>query len=134
MGAPIMHALKGNGKIHCVKYCPRGSFLGQLVNRISLGYKMPKFMKNNLFKDGLLVLMNLLLTTSIVHARGDLVKVAFAMFRFMGGSFIVGILIGVLFKGRSWCVICPMGRATIKIQQVQVNLDLNNRRKKPLES
>jgi len=134
MGAPIMHALKGNGKIHCVKYCPRGSFLGQIVDRISMGYKMPKFMKNNRFKDGLLLLMIVLLTVSISHAKGDYSKIAFAMFRFMGSSFIVGILMGILFKGRSWCVICPMGRATTKIQQVQVNLDLNSQKKKPLES
>jgi hypothetical protein len=78
--------------------------------------------------------MILLLTASIVHAKGDLVKISFAMFRFMGSSFIVGIFMGILFKGRSWCVICPMGRATGKIQQVQVNLDLSNSKKKPLES
>jgi hypothetical protein len=134
MGAPITQALKGNGKIHCVKYCPRGSFLGQVVDQLSLGYKMPKFMKNNRFKDGLLVLMVVLLTVSISHANGDYSKIAFAMFRFMGSSFIVGILMGILFKGRSWCVICPMGRATSKIQQVQVNIDLMTKKKKPLES
>ena len=134
MGAPIIQALKGNGKVHCVKYCPRGSFLGQVVDRLSRGYKMPKFMKNNRFKDGLLFLMVVMLTISMSHANGDYSKIAFTMFRFMGSSFIVGILMGIFFKGRSWCVICPMGRATSKIQQVQLTLDLMINKKEPLES
>lgn len=47
------------------------------------------------------------------------------------GALIIHALKG---NGKIHCVkYCPMGRATAKIQQVQVNLDLNNRRKKPLE-
>lgn len=123
MGAPIIHALKGDGKIHCVKYCPRGSFLGRIVGQVSQGNKLPKFMKKNWFKDLLLLLMGTLLVFSLIHANGDFNKIAFSMFRFMGSSFIVGILMGVFFNGRSWCVVCPMGRATGKIQQLQVNLE-----------
>lgn len=121
MGAPLYHALKGDGKIHCVKYCPRGSFLGKIVGKISLNKKMPKFMKTNLFKDILLIIMILLLSFSIYHAKGDFNKIAFSMFRFMGSSFIVGILFGIFFNGRSWCVVCPMGRATSKIQKMDLN-------------
>ena len=112
MGAPMYHAIKGHGKVHCSHYCPRGSFLGKFLNKISLNNNPPKWMKGKLAKNILLILMITLLTISMIHAKGDFNKIAFSLFRFMGASFVVGILMGVLFKPRSWCQVCPMGHAT----------------------
>lgn len=132
MGMPIFWALIGKGKRHCIKYCPRGSFLGKIVDKVSLGFKMPQWMKTDGFKDGLLVMMILLLSVSIYHSHGDFNKIAFSMFRFMGSSFIIGIIMGIFFKGRSWCVICPMGRATGKIKKVQLDLDYSRKKKEKI--
>lgn len=129
MLAPITHAIKGDGKVHCVKYCPRGSFLGKFFKKINLGLEMPKWMKSKKFKNILLLLMIGLLSFSIYHSNGNFNKLSFALFRFMGLSFIVGILMAILFKPRSWCIICPMGQATSKIQTIQVNLE--QRKQKP---
>lgn len=112
MGAPIYHALKGRGKIHCSHYCPRGSFLGKFLAKISLNNKVPKWIKSKMMKNTLLVLMISLLVISLIHSHGNFNKIAFSLFRFMGSSFIVGILMGIIFKPRSWCQVCPMGYAT----------------------
>ncbi|MGX8796920.1 4Fe-4S ferredoxin [Fusibacter sp. JL298sf-3] len=120
MGAPIYHAVRGRGKIHCVKYCPRGSFLGKFLDKISIGAPMPKWMTTKRFKNLLLVLMLSVFSLAVYHSGGDFRKLAGAFFRFMGMSFIVGILIGIVFKPRSWCTVCPMGHATHLIKQIQV--------------
>ena len=39
------------------------------------------------------------------------------MFRFMTMSLAIGILMGVVFKPRSWCTVCPMGTGTGLIQK-----------------
>lgn len=112
MTAPIYHALRGRGKVHCSHYCPRGSFLGKFLQNISMGNTMPKWMKTKAAKNILLGIMITLLTVSLIHSGGDFNKIAFSLFRFMGVSFIVGIMMGVIFKPRSWCQVCPMGYST----------------------
>ena len=49
----------------------------------------------------------------------------------MFASFVVGVLMGVFFKPRSWCQVCPMGHATgliadIKKAPKQVNTPVKN--------
>lgn len=112
MGAPIFHALRGKGKIHCSSYCPRGSFLGKFMQYVTLNQGIPKWMNTKKFKHGLLIFMLIMFGLAMYHAGFAFQKVAFALFRFMGASFMVGILMGVLFKPRSWCQVCPMGHAT----------------------
>lgn len=126
MGAPIYHALRGRGKVHCSHYCPRGSFLGKFLRRVSLNKNMPKWMRSKFAKNTLLVLMITLLSISLVHSKGNFNQIAFSLFRFMGVSFIVGIMIGVIFKPRSWCTVCPMGHATGLIKKNQDNRNKNS--------
>ncbi|MCK8058829.1 MULTISPECIES: 4Fe-4S ferredoxin [unclassified Fusibacter] len=109
MTAPLYHVLKGEGKVHCRKYCPRGSLLQRALEGISINGDMPKFMTTRHFKNILLGLMLTVFSVSMTHAAPDFTKMAFAMFRFMSLSLIIGILMGIFFKPRSWCVVCPMG-------------------------
>lgn len=112
MGAPVYHALRGRGKVHCSKYCPRGSLLGKMLESFSLNRKMPKFMTTKAFKNGLLVAMLSVFSFAMYHAGFNFRHVAFAVFRFMTMSLIIGIIMGIIFKPRSWCVVCPMGHGT----------------------
>lgn len=112
MGAPMYHAIRGRGKIHCRSYCPRGSILGKWLPHISLNQAMPHFMTKKWFKYLLLVIMVGVFSYSLSHAAWDYNKIAFRVFRFMVMSLGVGIVTGILFKPRSWCVVCPMGTAT----------------------
>lgn len=126
MGMPIYHALRGRGKIHCSHYCPRGSFLGRFLQKISLQKNLPAFMRTKKFKNGLLTAMMLVFSFSMYHTGGDPMKIAFSVFRFMGISFILGIVLGIFFKPRSWCVVCPMGHATALVKDIKTNKDFTS--------
>lgn len=117
MGAPIYHALRGRGKIHCSKYCPRGSLLGVFLKRISLNNSLPKILLTRKFKNGLLTTMLLMFSFAMYHSGGEPEKVAFSMFRFMAISMLLGLLMGIIFKPRSWCGVCPMGHGAVLIHQ-----------------
>ncbi len=112
MITPMVHAFKGKGKIHCSHYCPRGSFFGKFLPSVSTGRKLPDFMRTKWFKNLLLGAMVSMLTLAMVHADGNLVKMGFALLRFMVASSVVGVLMGIFFKPRSWCQVCPMAHAT----------------------
>ena len=120
MTMPLIHALRGRGKVHCIKYCPRGSFLGRFLKKISFNRSLPKFAKTKLFKNILLLVMISVLSYALYHTQGNLLKLSHAFYRFMGISFIVGITIGIIFSPRSWCVVCPMGHATTLIKDIQI--------------
>lgn len=119
MGAPIYHALRGKGKIHCSKYCPRGSLLGRFLQRISLQNELPLWMRGKKAKNSLLGLMLVMFSISLYHAGLDSKAIGFAIFRLMTVSLIFGIIMGIIYKPRSWCIVCPMGHATGLIRDVQ---------------
>ncbi len=130
MTMPIYHAFRGRGKIHCSKYCPRGSFLGKFLENISLNKNLPSSFRTKGVKNILLLLMIAMLSFSIYHSDGNIYKIGFSLFRFMLSSFIVGIIMGIFFKPRSWCQICPMGHATALITNVQKMPSINTSQNK----
>ena len=132
MGAPMYHAVKGGGKVHCQKYCPRGSLLGKFLEEISLKKNHPKFMTTKKFKHFMLILMMSVFTVSMVHTKGEFNKIAFAMFRFMSVSMILGIIMGIIYRPRTWCVVCPMGHAAGLIKQSQEIMAKNKVARQPL--
>lgn len=120
MAAPMFQALRGRGKIHCSHYCPRGSLLGKFIKNISLGNDLPKWAKSKRAKNILLIFMITMFLISMYHANSlgfNLLKTGFALFRFMMASLIVGIAMGIIFKPRSWCQVCPMGHGTALIDK-----------------
>ena len=119
MTMPMVHALRGHGKIHCSHYCPRGSLFGRFLQRISLRNTLPNFMRTRAFKNGLLSLMVLMLSISLTHNHHSIQAVGMALFRFMSASLAVGLVLGVFYQPRSWCQICPMGHATGLIANFQ---------------
>ena len=112
MTAPLYQVLKGNGKVHCSHYCPRASIFNQFISKISLNNNMPSFMKSKIFKNIILSLMISMFSFAMYHTGGNYIKIGFAIFRFMGVSLAVGIIMGIIYKPRSWCAICPMGHAS----------------------
>lgn len=117
MTVPMYHALRGRGKIHCSHYCPRGSLLGNFLKYISLDYNLPKSLRGKNAKNILLILMITMFSISLTHAGLNVKKIGFAVFRLMTASLALGIIMGIIFKPRAWCQVCPMGHATGLIKQ-----------------
>lgn len=119
MAAPLYHALRGRGRHHCKHHCPRGSFMSNIIRRVSLGNSLSRFMRTRRFRHILLAVMVMMLTAGLLHSGGDPRRIAFTLFRFMGVSFMVGSLLGIFFKGKSWCAVCPMGHAAVLITDLK---------------
>ncbi len=112
MGVPIYHALRGRGKIHCSHYCPRGSLLGNFLKNISLQNNLPKWVKIKTAKKVLLIWMMVMFTISLINAGPNINRIALAIFRLMTSSLALGVIMGIIFKPRTWCQVCPMGYGT----------------------
>lgn len=119
MTVPLYHAFKGRGKIHCSHYCPRGSLFGNFLKYISLDNNLPSSFKGKKVKNVLLGLLLTMFTISLIKSGFDINKIGFAILRLMVASTVLGIIMGILFKPRSWCQVCPMGYATGIIKEAQ---------------
>lgn len=129
IGTPIFHAVRGRGKIHCSKYCPRGSLLGKFLQRISMEQNLPKAMRSKNVKNLLLALMMTMFAISLFHAFKSpnvIMAVGFGVFRLMMASLALGVIMGIVYKPRSWCQVCPMGYATGLIKEAQDKKESSN--------
>lgn len=119
MLTPVYLAVRGGGRVHCAKYCPRGSMFSVFLDKISFKNNLPKKLSTKLVKNLMLAWMIGMFTISLIIAGGDFTKTAMAILRMMVMSTLVGIIMGVIFKPRSWCVVCPMGYSTGMIESYQ---------------
>ena len=96
------------GRFYCGWFCPMGSFYERFLSLFSLKKEIPQLLRKSWFRWLVFIVMMSLLTSRFVMAGSNPEKIADA-FRFMWiVSISIAILIGVIFKPRVWCRICPM--------------------------
>lgn len=117
MFTPILLALFGWGKMSCARICPRGSFIGLVTRRISLGLPMPKWMHAKAFRFGLWsAMMGTFLVLLVLAIPRGVDAVGFTVLCFMEAATAFALLFGILFQPRSWCTVCPMGFTSSNIR------------------
>lgn len=97
------------GRLYCGWVCPMGAFHERVLTLFSIKKGMPSFIKQSWFRWLLFAGMMSFLGYQLYMTGGHELKVA-SVFRMMWIiSTAAAISIGIFFKPRSWCKICPMG-------------------------
>ncbi|MCF6291281.1 MAG: 4Fe-4S binding protein [Desulfobacterales bacterium] len=97
------------GRFYCGWFCPMGAFHERILSRVSLHRDILPVFKSSWFRWLLFVLMMGLMLFQLYMAWGD-AKAIGAVFRMMWIlSTGLAIGLGIYFKPRVWCAICPMG-------------------------
>lgn len=109
---PLFQSLRGKGRMHCMGYCPRGSFLKNALDRLSLKRPLPGFMKRDIFKHLLFAVMMAFFAFSLYMTNGNPALIGMAVLRMVIISSIVAVGLGIFYQPRTWCTICPMGHAS----------------------
>ncbi len=125
MAAPLYHTAKGKGKINCSHYCPRGSLFGKFFPYISLNRSLPNWIRSNIFKNLLLAFMFGMMGYGFIFSGGSLYKISFTVLRLIIISTGFGIILGIFFKPRAWCQVCPMGHLTGAINRKKEKVNAN---------
>lgn len=108
MFAPLFFVIRYRSKVHCSHICPRGSFLSNSLNKFTLHNNLPRWMRTSFFKDLLLTAIIFSFSISLYKARGSYLGISTAIVTMMFRSLVLGVFLGVFFKPRAWCQICPM--------------------------
>ena len=90
---PLVMALSGWGKGYCNNYCGRGQLFLQIGNTLGWSRRKvaPRWLSSKWFRNGFLVFF----------------------------LFIVGVVLTVVYRPRTWCVFCPMGNMTQMICKIK---------------
>lgn len=108
MLAPVVTAF-WKGRNWCGYYCPRGSFNDYLLSKITLKRKIPQILKEPWFRLVFLILLLGAFLIQILLAWGSLVAVGAVFVRMVLLTTLLGIILGIIFNYRTWCMVCPMG-------------------------
>lgn len=108
MIAPVMTAFF-KGRMWCGYFCPRGSFNDIILGKITRRVKLPAFFRTLWFR---LLFLGVLMggfTVQIIMAWGNPAMIGQVFIRMIFITTLLTILLGIFYRPRAWCLICPMG-------------------------
>ncbi|MGA1824352.1 MAG: 4Fe-4S binding protein [bacterium] len=97
------------GRLYCGWLCPMGSFHERVLSFVSLKKDIPALFKKNWFRWIIFILMMCFFASRLIWTGGDPLKIGAVLSRMWIIAMSFAIIIGILFKPRSWCRFCPMG-------------------------
>ncbi len=97
------------GRSWCDWLCPRGSFWDAALSRVSTKRTIPPLLWNNSFRILVMALLMLVLLTQLPRFWPSIDGMGLVFVTMLTVTTAVGIVLGMAFHPRSWCVICPIG-------------------------
>lgn len=96
------------GRYYCGWFCGMGGLFERGLSLFSRKKKMLPVFKAKWFRWLIFILMMSLLASRLILADGDSVKIGAAFVMMWTISTAMAIALGLFWKPRSWCSICPM--------------------------
>ena len=97
------------GRKWCDWLCPRGSFLDIFLTPFSPQKKLPKWFYSYQFRISFIIGLFSFLAFNIYLAWPNISAIGFAFVKTLTITTVISIVLGVFFRARAWCVLCPVG-------------------------
>lgn len=124
---PIIMALAKKGRFWCGNYCPRGNFFDNIIKIISLDIKVPKILKNFIFRTIVVFIIMYNFIYNILYKVETLEQLGYVFYKTIAITTIIAIILGIVFNARSWCYFCPIGSITSFITKIvgrKINIEI----------
>lgn len=107
MGSVLLSFYKG--RYWCYRFCPRGAFLDEFIARASFNKGVPAVLKTKVAKMFMLLFFIVMMSANAILSRGSLERFGKGIVTLLWVTTLISIVLGILFKARTWCIVCPMG-------------------------
>lgn len=114
------------GRNWCDWMCPRGSFWDSYLSYFSRRLEVPDFFRSITFR---LLWVGVLMTVLIINLTpiwGDYYKMGKPFVMILTMTTAVGLLLGVIYHQRIWCMFCPMGTMANWLGRGKMPLNISN--------
>jgi polyferredoxin len=103
----------------CWNFCPRGSFLDLLLSKVTTNRPIPKLFFNQSFRWLVFVLLMGFLTFRLVTTGNSLFAIGGVFVMVCVVTTLIAIVLGIQYKHRAWCMICPMGNLQEQVGKIR---------------
>ena len=118
MMAPVFVAFY-KGRRWCGVYCPRGSFNDVILSKITARRQIPALFKKSGFKLFFLIFLMGAFAAQLFLAWGNNVSTGMVFVRMVIITTLLALILGTIFKQRTWCLICPMGTMACYVARME---------------
>lgn len=108
MLAPVVLSI-WKGRFWCGNICPRGNFYDRVMINFKGKRRVPRFFRSAWFRTLVTLFMLTVFTAGITRNWGNPYGIGMVLYRLIVVTTIIGIVLGLFFKNRTWCSFCPMG-------------------------
>jgi len=124
-GAVILSIYKG--RYWCYRFCPRGAFLDEFISKLSFQRSVPQILKSGFSKAFWVVFFMLMMAINLIRSGGNIYKFGKGIVLLLWLTTLLAIIGGILFKPRTWCIVCPMGTVSgfIGKRKKPIKIDVN---------
>jgi len=114
-----------HGRYVCGNLCPRGSFLDTLFWGVSARRPPPRLVTDGRFRWGVFAALMAGMAWQISLEPGNPLHWGRVFWGMCTATTLVAMVLGVFYRGRTWCEFCPMGTlsATIGGERHQLRID-----------
>lgn len=115
------------GRISCGWFCPRGSLFETIIKRISLNCKRPHIFNQAKYRQHFLIIfccLFLFFYFATTFGKKGLVYMGEFFVYYYVLITILGIILGILFGARTYCLICPTGTIQSWFSEGKVVLEI----------
>lgn len=98
-----------NSRYVCGNICPRGSFFDRILSRFSRNISTPVFMKHIAFRIFIFVVLMGFMAFQILQKPYEWHHWGLVFWRMCVITTTIGIVLGLVFHQRAWCIFCPIG-------------------------
>lgn len=107
IGPVTMSVFKG--RYWCGHICPRGSYYDKLISKVSRNREIPAFLRSNVFRGFMLLLIFTMFGVQMYFAWGDWGAMGRVFWNIIFITTVVGSIFSIIYAPRTWCSFCPMG-------------------------
>lgn len=97
------------GRYWCHNLCPRGAFLDIVMAKVGLKNTMPKTFGKPWFRWIVFALLMGFVLFRLWRAGVNPLAIGAVFVSVCVATTFIAIVLGIIFRNRTWCVICPMG-------------------------
>lgn len=97
------------GRYVCGNFCPRGSFFDTLFRLVGGPRDVPALLRGSAFRWAFLALLMGFLGWQISRNPADPAHWGFVFWMACALTTGIGIVLGLAFRARTWCLVCPVG-------------------------
>lgn len=113
------------GRYVCGNLCPRGAFFDRVITPISPQRQIPSFFRNMKFRIAVLLFMIGFMVYQLCQNFTSAAHWGYVFWMMCTITTIIGIILALFIRARTWCSFCPIGTLGKLIGQRHTNLQIS---------